>query len=403
MEPKFPTQKQLLIPLLGVLEEAGGKVPAAAACDQLAQKVDLSPEARQATAMLESGQVNAWDRHVRWVRQQAILRGFVASAGFKLWEVTERGSAFLRNARPGVVVTVFETESGCCLWSEAEAAAAVIEDGSVQLCITSPPYCLVRKKDYAGQHSSREQVAWLSRFFGIVKRKLTDDGSLFLNVADVWEPGQPTIDPWPQRLLLSLMDECGYHLAQNFYWYNPAKMPSPAEWVTIRRIRCSPAVESLFHLSKTPHPYADNRQVLRPYSESMQARLAAGGEKGALRPSGHVLAKGAFSSDNGGAIPHSLITAANTSSNDTYQRYCREHGLPVHPARFPEAIPDFAIRYASRPGDIIWDPFGGSLTAAAVAERLGRHWISNDKSLAYLWGGQGRFPGARSLLPAGTC
>ncbi|MDD2765782.1 MAG: site-specific DNA-methyltransferase [Opitutaceae bacterium] len=394
MPAQFPTQTQLTIPLLDCLAEAGGRASAAEACERLAEKIHLPAEVR-----LDSGPVNAWDRHIRWVRQRAVLRGFVASPAFKMWEVTEAGNAFLRNARPGVIVTVFETELGCCLWSEAEAAAAVIEDGSVQMCVTSPPYCLLRKKAYAGQFSSNEQVAWLTRFFGIVKSKLKDEGSLFLNVSDVWEPGQPTTDPWNERLVIALMDECGYHLAQNLYWHNPARLPGPASWVTVRRIRVVPDVERLFFLAKNPNPYADNRNVLRPYSASMRARLAGGEHLQARRPSGHVLSAGAFSRDNGGAIPGALITAANTSSNDTYQRYCREHGLPAHPARFPEAVADFAIRLASRPGDIVWDPFGGSLTTAAVAERLGRRWISGDKSLTYLMGGRSRFPGARWALP----
>jgi DNA modification methylase len=350
---------------------------------------------------LPSGRVNGWDRHVRWVRQRAVLRGLVAAAGFNLWELTEEGSKLLRNARPGVVVTVFETALGTCLWAEAEAAAAVIDDGSVQLCITSPPYCLVRKKGYAGELTSQEQVAWLTRFFAIVKRKLCEDGSLFLDVADVWQPGEPVTDPWTDRLVLALIDQLGYRLAEKLYWHNPGKVPGPAEWVTIRRERVTQSIESLFWMSRSPHPYANNRSVLRPYSASMRRLLAAGGEEGAKRPSGHVLAAGAFGRDNGGAIPHSLIVAPNTSSNDSYQRYCREHGLPAHPARFPEALPEFAIKLASRENDLVWDPFGGSLTTAAVAERLGRRWISGDKSLAYTLGGMGRFPTAQCLLPAG--
>jgi site-specific DNA-methyltransferase (cytosine-N4-specific) len=398
MRPQFPSQAQLLFPTLDAVADAGGSAPAREVADRVASCLHLSPEAREAHATIAGAPVNLWDRHIRWVRQQAVRKGLLEGSTFNLWKLSEDGENVLRNARPGVVITVFETDAGIALWSEAEAAAAVIEDGSVQCIVTSPPFALLRKKDYANQKPAREHVAWLTRFFGIVKPKLTPNGSLFLNVADAWQPGQPTLEPWTDRLLLSLMDECGYFLAEKLYWHSRSKMPAPAEWVTVKRIRVTPAVEEIFWLSNSPHPYADNRNVLRPYSESMKQRIAAGGERRVDRPSGYALADGAFSKDNGGSIAHNLIEAANTSSNDAYQSYVRANGLLSHPARFPEALPDFAIRLSTRPGDLVWDPFSGSFVTAAVAERLGRRWIGNEKSLNYTLGGRGRFPMARMLI-----
>ena len=103
-----------------------------------------------------------------------------------------------------------------------------------------------------------------------------------------------------------------FHLAQEFYWYNPSRLPGPAEWVTIRRTRVKDAVNTLWWLSKTTEPQADNRRVLRPYSESMK-RLLRDGYKPALRPSQHEIGPH-FQRDNGGAIPPNILTVPNTRS-----------------------------------------------------------------------------------------
>ncbi len=171
-------------------------------------------------------------------------------------------------------------------------------------------------------------------------------------------------------------------------------MPSPAEWVTVRRVRCKSSVEQILWLSPTAHPYADNKSILVPYSEAMKKRLAAGGETSASRPSGYQIAAGAFGTDNGGAIPGNLITAANTESSSAYIAGCKAAGLPVHPARFPAALPEHFIKFLTKEQDLVFDPFGGSLTTAAAAERLNRRWIASEAVLDYLEGARLRFPDA---------
>lgn len=402
----LPTQQQLLIPLLGVVKDLGGRAPTKAICDRLAEKLEIGGDDRQATVDMPSAAgINVWDRHVRWTQQLAKAHGLICHQD-KYWELTESGDSGLKNARPGVVVTVFESAEGVAMWAEAQAAVDVIQDGSIAAIITSPPYPLIRKKDYENQMPEREHVEWLGRFFASAKPKLAHNGSLILNLGPVWRPGQAAMSLYAERLLLQLCDQAGYHLAQKLYWHNPSKMPAPAEWVTVRRIRVTPAIEEVFWLSKSMAsvrgglhaPKADNRNVLRAYSDRMRNLLAGGGETGRNRPSGHVLAAGAFGHDNGGSIPHNLITAANTSSNDAYQRYCHEKGLPAHPARFPAELPEFFIKLLTDPGDVIWDPFGGSLQTAASAQRLGRRFITNEKSLAYLEGGVGGRLGASLSL-----
>jgi site-specific DNA-methyltransferase (cytosine-N4-specific) len=396
------SQAQLFVPLIEAVSEMGGQAKPKEVYAALAEKLQIPDQTRDATIIVAGKAVRTWDRDVRWTRQRAVLAGLLSPDKKNLWELTEAGKNTLTNIRPGAVVTVFESENGVALWAESSAAVRSIEDKIVQLIVTSPPYPLLKKKDYANQFAAKEHADWLCNEIAPWGRTLTDNGSLVLNLGETWLPGSPTQSLYQERLLLRLCDELGYHLCQRLYWHNPSKIPGPAEWVNIRRVRVTPAVEQLYWLSRSPNPKANNRNVLRAYSESMKDLIARGGDTAADRPSGHVLADGAFSKDNGGSIAHSLISTAHTGSRGRYFEYCKSHGLPIHPARFPEELVSWIIRLMTDPGDTIVDQYGGSLTTFDTGIRLGRNVITCDKSLQFLQGGvNGRcadIPGRRSPL-----
>jgi DNA modification methylase len=274
-----------------------------------------------------------------------------------------------------------------------DAAATLrdkVPDASVDLIVTSPPFGLIRKKDY-GNADSHEYVEWFRPFGAEFHRVLKDSGSLVIDIGGAWVPGQPTRSLYHFELLLMLCKEYGFHLAQEFYWWNPSKLPSPAEWVTVRRVGAKDAVNCVWWLSKTPWPKASNRRVSWPYSEAMLG-LLTNGYRAKLRPSGHDISEN-FSVDNGAAIPPNLIAVANTESNSAYLRYCKEHDLAPHPARFPAEIPEFFIRMLTDEGDTVIDPFAGSCVTGEVAERLKRQWTCVDLIEEYLEGATSRFEG----------
>ncbi len=175
------------------------------------------------------------------------------------------------------------------------------------------------------------------------------------------------------RTLLALVDDVGFQLAQEFFWYNPAKMPAPAEWVNVRRIRVKDSVEYIFWLVKDPMANADNRKVLQPYSEDMK-RLIKRGVKQTVRPSGHII-NDSFASDKGGSIPPNIIQCGNNESNSAYIKKSKLLGNKVHPARFPAELPRFFIEFLTKQGNLVLDPFAGSNTTGFVAEELNRRWI----------------------------
>ena len=266
-----------------------------------------------------------------------------------------------------------------------------LRENSVDLIVTSPPFGLVREKEY-GNVSAEEYLDWFrpyaAQFFRVIKKS----GSLVIDIGGVWNKGEPTRHLYHFELLIMLCKEYNFHLAQDFYWWNPAKLPTPAEWVTVRRIRVKDAVNKVWWLSKSPWPKASNKRVLQPYSDSMRD-LLQNGYKPNLRPSGHDISD-KFDIDNGAAIPPNLLAIANTESNSPYLRYCRDKGLKPHPARFPLELPEFFIRMLTDEGDIVLDPFAGSCATGEICERLKRKWTCVELQTNYLEGALGRFDSA---------
>jgi site-specific DNA-methyltransferase (cytosine-N4-specific) len=295
------------------------------------------------------------------------------------------------------VAPAYETGLGKAYCADSLEFMRSMSNGSIDLVLTSPPYALHFKKEY-GNADQADYVAWFMPFAKEIKRILKDDGSLVLNVGGAWTPGAPTRSLYHYRLLLALCDDIGFHLCQEFFWYNPAKMPAPAEWVNVRRIRVKDSVEYIFWLSTTPHPKADNTQVLNEYSADMK-RLIKRGVKKTVRPSGHNITD-KFAKDKGGSIPSNLIECGNNESNSFYIRESKSRGHAIHPARFPAALPEFFIKFLTQPKDLVLDPFAGSNTTGRVAESLNRQWIAIERDAQYAEDSQLRFMGDEESLTA---
>lgn len=287
----------------------------------------------------------------------------------------------------------YTTALGAAYVADSRQLLGALQESSVDLVVTSPPYALHFKKEY-GNVEKQDYVDWFLPFAQGIFRALKPDGSFVLNIGGSFNPGTPTRSLYHFKLLVALVESVGFHLAQECFWYNPAKLPAPAEWVTVRRQRIKDSVEYIWWLSKSPWPRADNRKVLVPYSADMQ-RLIKRGYKAKMRPSGHNITH-KFQADRGGAIPGNLIERGNNESNSDYIAACRAAGLKIHPARFPAALPEFFLRLCTDAGDLVVDPFAGSNTTGFVAERLGRRWLASELNEEYVRASALRFgiPGA---------
>ena len=273
---------------------------------------------------------------------------------------------------------------------------AEAKSASVDLVMTSPPFGLVRKKTY-GNEDAHDYCEWFRPFAEGFRRVLKDNGSLVIDIGGAWKSGLPTRSLYHFELLIMLCEEYGFHLCQEHYWWNPSKLPTPAEWVNVRRVRVKDAVNCVWWLSPTPWPKANNRRILAPYSDSMK-NLLKKGYRAKTRPSGHVISE-KFAKNNGGSVPPNLLAVANTESNGRYQEFCNENGLVIHPARFPALLPEYFIRMLTDPGDMVFDPFGGSCVTGMVAESLERQWACVELNAEYLQGAVSRFETEGKSVP----
>jgi len=285
----------------------------------------------------------------------------------------------------------YSTDLGSAFVGDSRDLLRQLPDNSVNLVMTSPPFALQRKKAY-GNAEQHEYVDWLAEFGALVFQKLTPDGSLVIDIGGAYEKGVPIRSLYPFRTLIKFCDEIGFSLAEEFYWHNPSKLPSPIEWVNKRKIRTKDSVNTVWWLSKTAWPKANVANVLAPYSDRMKKLIEDPGKfyTPNVRPSGHDIGAG-FGKDNGGAIPPNLLSFPNTESNGRYLAGCKTVGETGHPARFPAKLPEFFIKFLTEPGDVVLDIFAGSNTTGEVAEREGRRWMAFEELRPYVAASAFRF------------
>jgi DNA modification methylase len=288
----------------------------------------------------------------------------------------------------------YETKDGIFYEGELERTLNSPEflqyKGKFNLIFFSPPFPLNRKKKY-GNYQGEEYIEWLSNLGTLLKDYLAPDGSIVLEVGNSWEEGRPIMSTLPLRSLLAFADKGNYNLCQQFIWYNKAKLPSPIEWVNKRRVRVKDSFTSIWWLSNTDNPKANNKNVLQEYSNRMKKLLNEQNYNSGRRPSEHVINDKSFLTNNGGAIPSNVLISSNTDSNSNYLNYCKKLGIIPHPARMPLDLPEFFIRFLTDEGDIVFDPFGGSNTTGEAAQILKRKWVSLEINPEYIAGSKGRF------------
>ena len=292
----------------------------------------------------------------------------------------------------------YRTEKGVMFWGRIESLLQSPRfadyEGRIQLIFTSPPFPLNRKKQY-GNRIGDEYRRWLSDLACSMTKLLTSDGSIVIELGNAWEPGKPVMSTLAMRAMLDFMDAGNLYLCQQFVCHNPARLPTPVQWVNVERIRVKDSYTNVWWMSPVEKPKANNRHVLRDYSESMRKLLAARQYNAGKRPSGHLIGDESFFTDNGGAIPSNVLEYSNTLSRDSYRDYCKSVGLPMHPARMPPGLADFFIRMLTEEDDLVLDPFAGSNTTGSVAQGLLRRWVAVEPELEYIAGSRGRFDDTR--------
>lgn len=317
---------------------------------------------------------------------------------------------------------LYETDLGAAFYGDSydilRSTSFAKHKGEVQLAFTSPPFPLNTKKSY-GNLQGQDYIRWFAGFAPLLRDIVAEDGSIVIEIGNAWMPGMPVMSTDVLKAFLQFLEEGNLHLCQEFIWYNPARLPSPIEWVNKERVRVKDAFTRIWWMSPSIRPKADNRKVLREYSPSMKRLIRTGKYNAGARPSEHHIGADSFNADNKGAIPPNvggadalpaldnvitpkrfaeyleestnLLKAANTLSNDDYRRFCIERAAPVHPARMPSKLVEFFVKFLTDEGDVVLDPFAGSNTTGAVAQKLGRRWLSVEADWTYASHSIGRF------------
>lgn len=356
----------------------------------------------------QSGELHSpFKRKVRWYQQTlknaGILERLDGERG--VWRLTQAAGKDLSRVDPTVSVVGFSTDLGIAILGSCDSVFAKV-DAPITLVVTSPPYPLASQRAY-GNPSEAEYVDWICRTIEPVVKNLVPGGSICLNVSnDIFRPQSPARSMYCERLLIALNDRLGLSLMDRLVWENPQKPPGPFQYASKARTQLNVAYEPVYWLTNEPSKVkSDNRRVLQAHTEKHLALIRAGGEQreSVFSDGAYRVRHGSFGNETAGRIPRNILKFGHRcKAQSDYKKAAKALGLPVHGAPMPARLAAFLIEFLSEPGDLVVDPFSGSFTTAAEAERLGRRWFGTDTMAEFVLGGSTRFaeaPGYKLWLP----
>lgn len=335
-------------------------------------------------------------RRIRWYQQTLKEKGVLERVPGErgTWRIAERDKNDLTKVPPKVVMLGFSTELGVALWGSCSDVFGSLNE-SIAVCITSPPYPLANPRAY-GNPSQYEWVDWVCKALEPIVKRLLPGGSIAVNLSnDIFEPGLPSRSTYRERFVIAMEDRFGLHKMDDIPWVNQSKAPGPFQWASKKRMQLNTGYEPILVFCNDPmKSFADNRRVLQPHTPSHLKLIEGGGEQRVRTNSdgAYRIRKGAYSNPTAGRIPKNVLHYGHACADQRRMRQlARAAGLPVHGASMPLALAMFLVQYLSRPGDLVVDPFGGTMTTPKACEELGRLWMASEIMAEYIMAGKYRF------------
>ncbi len=366
------------------------------------EKLGLSDSAMQSRAEVGKSRRkhNLMHRKMRWVQQTARRMGLVERVEGRrgVWKLKSRNEGDPNEASDGMAMVAFSTKLGIAIFARHESVMPHVP-GGVAVAITSPPYAIRRGRAY-GKVDEHSYVDFICSALEPVIKALIPGGSIALNIGtDVFLRGSPARSLNKYRLVLALHHRLGLHLCDELIWAKSSAVPGvPIQWCAKSRQQLNAAYEPVLIFTNSPLDwFADNTRVLQPIGEKHAKFIAGGGEKrsASFSNGAHMLRPGAFSRQVEGTIQRNVIHLGHHDTESVQlNRFAKAHGLQSHGAPMPYRLAELLVRWLSREGDLIVDPFAGRLTTAAAAERNGRRWLATEKCWDYLAQAVTRFPNA---------
>jgi DNA modification methylase len=305
-----------------------------------------------------------------------------------------------------------------------------LPDASVHCCVTSPPYFGLRDYGNAAQiglePTPDEYVSQMVEVFREVRRVLSNDGTLWLNLGDSYAGGgtigrndagrdiggggnklgsgnpgtqgsRARIEslkakdligiPW--RVAFALQAD-GWFLRQDIIWHKPNPMPESV------RDRCTKAHEYVFLLSKSERYFYDIEAMQEQATDSTSLRLAQdiANQRGSDRVPGKTngamkAVKGRFvrpgvDTNGGGQGDGAMSYPALTRNKRSVWTIATQ---PFSEAHFATMAPELAktcIKAGCPEGGTVLDPFGGAGTTGLVADQLQRDAVLCELNPEYI-------------------
>lgn len=291
---------------------------------------------------------------------------------------------------------------------------------SIPCIITSPPYNLdIKYGKYADDLPRESYLKWLHDVAIAMKRVLTDDGQLFLNV------GYSNTDPWVAMDVAQVFRKV-FELQNNFTWVKHIAVNDQGygQYKPISSDRFTSATtESVFHFTKTgsvkvdrlsigqrnksegykyPELYSESRHVAtqrRKASRQLKFDNWMAFKEHATQDQkikfetilDDLLKKNPYDPDkkkcigNAWFIPYTPTSKLAKEAGTTNDTGTREGSRGGHPATFPEQLPDMCIKFSGiQPGSRVYDPFNGTGTTVLAAIKNGMYGIGTDLDVEYL-------------------
>lgn len=338
-------------------------------------------------------------RKIRWYQQTLKALGVIerVKGSRGLWRLAEKASEDLDRTVAGVKLVAFSTDLGVAIWARNGDVFGALGE-AISLCVTSPPYPLRTPRAYGDFQRDSEYVDFVCSSLEPIVKHLQPGGSIVLNLSnDIFESKLPSRSLYLERLTIALCDRLGLHLMDRVPWVNYSKPPGPTYWACVNRVQLSAAYEPVLWFTNDPAKVcADNRRVLEPHTERHRRLMASGGARrtAVYGDGAYRLRQDSFGRQTPGKIPRNVIERGHVCSDTkVYREYAKSMGLPIHGAMQPTFISDFWIRFLTEPGDLVVDPFGGTVRAGLAANRLLRRWLVTEWILQFLQGASHLFKG----------
>lgn len=347
-------------------------------------------------------------RQVRWKQQDLKRLGLIVKVDGErgLWQLTDAGEKKLRRARPDVAMLAFSTDLGIAIWGSCGRVFPSL-GLPITLCVTSPPYPIAKGRAY-GKVSIADYVDFICRALEPIVASLVPGGSICLNISnDIFVPGSPARSTYLERMTIALEDRLGLSLMDRLVWWNPSKPPGPVQWASLSRVQLNQSYEPVLWLTNNPHQVrTDNRRVLEPHTERHLKLIARGGEnrEKSYADGAYRICRGSYGKPTDGRIPRNVLNYGHACpDHKQYRQDASRLGLPVHGAPMPLSLAKFLIKFMTEPGELVVDPFGGTLKTAKAAEDLGRPWVVTEWILDYVRGAAERFRHMPGFKPSQLC